>query len=51
MMSNKTFYISIDSAAVSIPIFNDPMLSVFLYSEVDKKIPSTKKHFEQTFEI
>lgn len=30
--------------------FNDPMLSVFLYSEVDKKrYQVLKKHFEQTF--
>ncbi|RRJ35539.1 helicase DnaB, partial [Pseudomonas aeruginosa] len=29
--------------------FNDPMLSVFLYSEVDKKrYQVLKKHFEQT---
>ena len=48
----NTFCVSINSTSNSISIFNDPMLSVFLYSEVDKnRYQMLKAHFERDKKI
>lgn len=37
MMNDNHFYLRIDTTTNCLSIFNDPMLSIYLYNQVDKQ--------------
>lgn len=47
-MNDNHFYLRIDTTTNCLSIFNDPMLSIYLYNQVDKqRFKSLKNYFKK----